>query len=265
MSEVYMKNTIKKIVMSALAVMLTGCMKVTVTYDVSKDAEVKSSMKFLIGESYLTMGGSTPEEGAESLMESYKESNPDAVLSAVSEEFEDETYYGFIDTNAKPECTAVKENNTITFTIPRTAVNDMGMEDTEEINEELKETGLSALLVINMPANAESNFGTVNGKTVTIDVLELPSDAEDIVVTCKLPNLLIPIICAAAAVLLVLFFVMKGKGKKGPESPAAAPVAAEQTVPASENNVYTAVSHEPAEPAIDAPETEPDNTDTEEG
>ena len=188
-----MKNTIKKAAVCLLAVMLTGCMKITVTYDVAKDGNVKESVKMLVGEKYLTMGGGTPEDGVQDMMESFQESYPDAVMTAVSEDFEDETYHGFIGTKAESELKAVKDGNKLVLTITRAEVEDMGgAEDltenassSEEVVQAMKDAGFSANIVVNMPYNAETTYGTAEGKTVTIDALELPEDLNEIVITCR--------------------------------------------------------------------------------
>lgn len=232
-----MKDTIKKAAVCLLAVMLTGCMKITVTYDVAKDGNVTESIKMLVGESYLTIGGGTPEDGVQDMMESFQESNPDAVIAFASEEFEDETYYGFTGTRPESELKAVKEGNKLVLTITRAEVEGLGgAEDltenagsSEEVTQALKEAGFSALIVVNMPYDAETTFGTAEGKTVTIDTLEMPDDLNEIVITCKLPNPLIPIICGAAVLLGAAYFFMNRKKT--------APVSAEERTPASEQNL----------------------------
>jgi len=232
-----MKNTLKKAAVCLLAVLLTGCMKITVTYDVAKDGNVKETMKMLIGESYLTMNGGNPEDGVQDMMDSYRESNPDAVLTAVSEKYGDETYYGFTGTQAESSLKAVKDGNKLILTLSRADVEEMagaddlteGGSNSEEVVKALKDAGFSAMIVVNMPYNAETTYGTAEGKTVTIDAMELPDDLKEIVITCKLPNLLIPIICGAAVLLAVLYFFMNKK-KTVPET-------VQEEVPAQEQNV----------------------------
>lgn len=239
MEDLIMKNTIKKAAVCLLAVMLTGCMKITVTYDVAKDGNVKESIKMLVGESYLTMGGGTPEDGVQDMMESFQESNPDAVMEFASEEFDDETYYGFVGTKPESELKAVKDGNKLVLTITRDEVEEMGgaedltenAQSSEEVNQALKKAGFSAKIVVNMPYDAETTYGTAEGKTVTIDVLGMPDDLDEIVITCKLPNPLIPVIFGAAVLLGALYFFMNKK-KAAP-----VPVSAEESVPAPEEDL----------------------------
>ena len=57
------------------------------------------------------------------------------------------------------------------------------MDDSSIDVSSLKQHGLELTMIVNMPGKAKSNVGTVNGKTVTIDLLEVPSDVTEFVIS----------------------------------------------------------------------------------
>lgn len=218
-----MKNRFLKTVLAASCLFLSGCMKVRIQLDVDSEGKVSSTETVLLRSEMLGMGGDI-DASLEQMRQSSAENHPEAEVTIVKEEGtgEEDSYGGIAvrETDVQKYNVTV-EHNTITLRIPRNSLQDefsseVGAEPSEEYDSaDLKELGFEAVMIVNMPAAAKTNVGTVEGKTVTIDLIEMPSDIEEIVITSatgKLNPLLMGIAIAAAICLLV--FAMRKRNDK---------------------------------------------------
>ena len=202
-----------------MTVFLSGCMKTEVTYNVSSDGSVEGSMKFLMAESFLTQDGSDLDQTLEEMKTSFLKDSPGAKGEIIREKDGDTAYAGVKITGMKSEdIKAVKEGNQLVLEVPvRDVENSIaggsGMDTSSITPAQLKSFGCSAVMIINMPASAESNYGTVEGKKVTVDLLSLPAEAETVRVTCAVGGGFPLWIIAAAAALAgaAVFFFRKKK------------------------------------------------------
>ena len=232
-----MKRAKKLILMLLAALALTGCMKLRVIFDVSKDGSVKSGMTFLAAESLIKMTNGDPDDLYEQVKESYEndETFKGKIVKA-KEEIGDEQYYGYTVTGLDSELQAKVEGGKIIFEIPaadllRSAQESFAMFG-EQVNSftEMENSNISMELVINMPNKASCEYGEVKGKTVTIDVLKLPRNVDTIVVTCKKgsvwPFILIVLALAAGAA----YFLLKKKPETVAETATVKEAPVEKTV-----------------------------------
>lgn len=210
-----MKKWLKMMFVCVLSFMLTGCMKMTITMNVNKKGEVTEDMKILMSKEMLTANGADLDAALESMKKEYVEKYPDAKIETVTEKFDDSEYAGLNVKGIKDEdLKATVEGRVVTLELPMNELtedvsdmNDTGMDFSPS---QLKSFGCSMKLVVNMPDKAECEYGTVDGKTVTIDLLEVPVGTKSIIITSKLGGfpwwlLIIPI--AAVAV----FFLKRKK------------------------------------------------------
>ena len=75
------KNRVYRTILAACAaLLLSGCFKIRITMNVTKDATADGSMEVLFSESLLSMYGADLEAGIDTLEEQYKEQFPDAQI-----------------------------------------------------------------------------------------------------------------------------------------------------------------------------------------
>jgi hypothetical protein len=199
-----------------MALVLTGCMKMRITFDVTKDGEVKGSYRMLVSTSFAESMGASMDDMIADMQQSLQEEYPDGKMTLVNEKIGDDNYSGVEITGINPEgVKAEVKGNTVELTIPMNSVEDditntVGVdEDTMDISM-LKQSGLEMTMIVNMPGSAKSNVGTVDGKTVTIDLLELPKDTKEIRVTSgKGSNILIIVAGVAVVALAAVFAFLK--------------------------------------------------------
>lgn len=234
-----MKKNLKNLSLAVLSLTLTGCFRARMNIDVSEDGTFTGSETMLMSADMLTMEGDSIDDAIAALIEGEKENRPDAVFEPVKEEKNGIAYGGY-KVNELPEdmFTVKKEGNTITVEIPTNMVEEQ-LEDEDEAEEfgvpaddemfadegdaddsgmsmaALKQYGAEATVTVNMPGKPKTNAGTVNGNTVTIDMLN-EFDVPSIIITCSTgPNKgLIIGICAGAALLIAAaagFLLMRRK------------------------------------------------------
>ena len=230
-----MKN-LKKIIIGLFAtVLLTGCYKIKITVDVDKEGTVNASMTTLVQESAFSEYGMDTNDIKESMIQSAKESYPEAEITELEEDIDGEKYVGYtvksIDTG---DYKAEVKDNVVTLTIPMSSATE-GMEDVTEAlgadesgemtPEKMAEYGIEMKMIINMPAPAESNVGKVEGNKVTIDLLTDTNAVDTAVITAKLPtDGTVWIIAGIAAVVLIglaVFFFTRKKNNPSGTSPVA--------------------------------------------
>lgn len=215
------KNRMFKTVLAACAaLMLSGCFKIRITMNVNKDATADGAMEILLSESMFSMYGGDIEAGIDAFEAEYRKQYPDAKIERLIEGEGDSRFGGIKVYELPIEDTRItKDGNTIQVEIPLDEVqdeieseSDMGMG--ESSIDSLKEYGAEALLIINMPGKAVANAGTVDGKTVTLDLLQ-KYDTETLIITCKTgPSaLLIAGICAAVLAVIAIVLILRGKKK----------------------------------------------------
>ena len=208
------KNRVYRTILAACAaLLLSGCFKIRITMNVTKDATADGSMEVLFSESLLSMYGADLEAGINPLEEQYKEQFPDAQIDKISEG-EEGSRFGGVKVSAMPieDARITKEGNVVRVEIPLGELqneieseSDMGMG--KMTADALKGYGAEAVLKINMPGNAEANAGVVEGKTVTVDLLE-KYDTDTLIITAKTGPSALMIGCICAAVLGALVIAM---------------------------------------------------------
>lgn len=180
---------IKKLLLCAAAVLLAGCMKMRMTYDVTKEGDVTASYRMLVSTSFIESMGANVEEAVAELQQKMQEQYPDGKTKLINEKYGEDNYTGFEITDIKNEALKAEvKNGNVTLTIPRNSVEQdvsdtIGVDDSSIDVSSLKQHGLELTMIVNMPGAAKSNVGTVNGKTVTIDLLEAPSDVTEFVIS----------------------------------------------------------------------------------
>ena len=209
-----MKKVFRAIAACAMAVMLSGCMKIRVDMTVAKDGSVTQNMTFMMSESVLTLDGSDLEKAVESMKEDYIKEYPDAKVEAVTEGEGDDRFGGIKVTGLKnEEIKAVVEGNKMTLTLPlKDLVSEV--DQAQELSQyglqlkDLKEYGAEMTMSVTMPGKPETNAGTVTDKTVTVDMLELPEGVDTVTITCTLGPSLSTILLIGACVCFVIAVVM---------------------------------------------------------
>ena len=213
---------LKTVGVAALAVMMSGCFKTRIVIDVSRDATAGGSISLLMSEKMLTTGGTSVEEALEEMKQNYASEIKDREIVTIREGEGEDAYAG-VKIIGMPlqegDYTLVKEGNTITLSVPLGNVQDEIADETggqsQMSPDALKELGAEATLTVNMPGKATSNIGTVNDKTVVVDLFS-PDAAGTLVVTCKVgPSgwVIMAIIVCAAMVLSIVGFIISRRKK----------------------------------------------------
>ena len=133
----------------------------------------------------------------------------DAKITVVKEGEGDDAYAGVeISGYASEEgtYTCKKENNTITLEIPvngfaQSLAQLTDMENSYTDFADLRQYGVEALITVYMPGQAKTNAGSVRGRQVTIDMLDLPSGVDTVTITCKTVDYTMILMIIAAAIL----------------------------------------------------------------
>lgn len=222
-----MKNRLLQTALIACSLLLCGCMKIRMRLDVDGDGKVNSTQTILISHEMLGMGGNDIDAALEEMRQNTAESNPGAEVTIVKEEGtgEEPSFSGVaIAEKDTHRFNVTADRNTVTVRIPRNSINEevseeIGVPSSEDFDtEKLKEIGFEAVMIVNMPAAAKTNAGVAEGKTVTIDLVELSDDIDEIVITSatgKINPLLIG--CGIAAAVCILFLFLRKK-KDQPEN-----------------------------------------------
>ncbi|MBR3358410.1 MAG: hypothetical protein IKG46_11395 [Solobacterium sp.] len=209
-------KTMKKLLVCAMALVLTGCFKMRVTFDVTKEGEISGAYRMLVSTSFVESMGANVDDMIADMQQSLQEEYPDGKMTLVNEKIGEDNYAGVEITGIKPEGVKAEVNgNEVKVVIPMNSVEDditntVGVDDDSMDISALKQSGLEMTMVINMPGKAKSNVGTVNGNTVTVDLLELPKDTAEITVTSgKGFNILLVVAGVAVVALAGVFAFLK--------------------------------------------------------
>lgn len=218
-----MKKFIRLIALCCFALLLSGCFKSRISLTVSKDGVITGTSETLLQNSMLEMGGTDSDTALNSWIAQEQEKYPDSEFTPIEEGEGDQLYRGYRMTNIDTsEYKVTKEKNTITVTIQidsaqsdvTDSIAEMGQSATLE---QLKQSGAEAKITITMPQKIESaNIGTVDGRTVTVDLFADNGGAKELIVVSKATNSLGILIYAGIgiAVLAAIFLILRSKGKK---------------------------------------------------
>lgn len=228
-----MKKRFKSLSLILLAFLLSGCMKMNMTLDVSGNGKVKTSVRMLASEDTLKTSGMKESEFTESLKKQFTKNNKDVSAHVIKETHDGKKYIGVEASNAmSSSIKAVVKNGRVQVTIPMktftSALTDNNITSVTlnnfNMNEEsLKKNGVEMKLVFNMPDKAKSNIGEVKGNKVTVDllheILKTDAKAENIVVSSKTgktfdAKILFLIIGGLALIIAIILYALKKSKKK---------------------------------------------------
>ncbi|MCD7839019.1 MAG: hypothetical protein LUG46_00170 [Erysipelotrichaceae bacterium] len=212
-----MRKLLKYMILCIISLSLTGCMKYNISITVNKDLTSETSMELLVEDSLLEAMGMTSEEFYESFEEEYldSESLQDASITQIN----DGEWSGVSITGLSLEdsmTTAITEEeidgkDSIVVCIPINDIKDvMDFSDSGYSLEDLKEAGMEITLNITMPATPTTNFGEVDNKTVTVDLLEIMynDSEENIIVSSTIPDYTMIYVGIGAVVIATGVFVL---------------------------------------------------------
>lgn len=228
-----MKKRFKSLSLILLAFLLSGCMKMNMTLDVSGNGKVKTSVRMLASEDTLKTSGMKESEFTESLKKQFTKNNKDVSAHVIKETHDGKKYIGVEASNAmSSSIKAVVKNGRVQVTIPMKTFtsaltdNNITSETLNNFNmneESLKKNGVEMKLVFNMPDKAKSNIGEVKGNKVTVDllheILKTDAKAENIVVSSKTgktfdAKILFLIIGSLALIIAIILYALKKSKKK---------------------------------------------------
>lgn len=228
-----MKKRFKSLSLILLAFLLSGCMKMNMTLDVSGNGKVKTSVRMLASEDTLKTSGMKESEFTESLKKQFTKNNKDVSAHVIKETHDGKKYIGVEASNAmSSSIKAVVKNARVQVTIPMKTFtsaltdNNITSETLNNFNmneESLKKNGVEMKLVFNMPDKAKSNIGEVKGNKVTVDllheILKTDAKAENIVVSSKTgktfdAKILFLIIGGLALIIAIILYALKKSKKK---------------------------------------------------
>lgn len=220
-----MKKTIIRIMAAVCAIVLSGCVRMRMSMDVSSSGDVKCGVTLLFREDLLSFNGADPDEQINAMISQYREQYPDAVVKKAEEKEGDTLYAGVSASGFENDALKAEvSEGMVTLRLPVSALtNELATTVMNGVNyslNDLKEYGAQVTLEINMPAAASCNVGTVNGRRVFIDLLDLPAGTDDIVITSKAGLPLSTIMLIAGGVLLAGscgYWLMKRKNGTGEE------------------------------------------------
>ncbi|MBR3357734.1 MAG: hypothetical protein IKG46_07865 [Solobacterium sp.] len=189
MTEMTGKHRYKKGGLLALALcallMLSGCIRLRITADVTEKGEVTGDMHLLVHPAALKMAGMDIDEAVRQLEEDYREQYPEAVIERISKTEDGTVMEGVaIHTIRREDIHAEVTETGMTVEFPIRSILDEVQRSANVSISTLKQYGSKAVLIINMPSPPQTNVGTVSGNTVTIDLLNIPDDINDAVITC---------------------------------------------------------------------------------
>ena len=80
-----MKKTMIKILAAVCVFVLSGCVRMRMSMDVSSSGDVKSGVTLLFHEDLMNFNGANAEEQIDAMMSQYREKYPDAVIKKAEE------------------------------------------------------------------------------------------------------------------------------------------------------------------------------------
>ena len=226
-----MKKHIKICILGMMLFILTGCMKVNTTIDIKSDLSMEMNVDYLMDESTISQYYGTSEVAIAQMKDQLKKQNEDLDITKIkplSKTIDGKEWFGITYSmvyekgNKK---TMVHEEevdgvDSIVFTIPlNESLVGQDAYDSSSIAA-MKAKGVELTIVVNMPANATSNYGVVNGKTVTIDLLELQSSGfhKNIVVTSAKSEFPLGLVLGGIGAVVIIGAIVLVLRKKKPNS-----------------------------------------------
>ena len=202
-----MKKTILRLLAAVCAFALCGCVRMRMKLDVDSSGKIKSTMTLLLQEDLLNFNGANMEEQIDSMISEYRKQYPLASVKKAEETEGDTVYTGVtVSGITSDEVKAEVADGTVTLRFPVAVLtNELAssvMSGMDFSLNDLKQYGAQVTIEINMPAAATSNVGTVDGKHVFIDVLDLPAGTDEIVVSSKAGLPLSTLLLIAGGVLI---------------------------------------------------------------
>lgn len=245
----YNKEKGRKILMKKLreilglflvTVLLTGCVKMNMTIDVKSEEEIDFGIEYIFNETMLSQYGdgedisSQMKEMEDELKSQMQKEIPgvkDIKTKVINKEIDGAKWAGIemsmsvTGQEAKTLCKMEGDKLVLDLSSLANEMGDSG--DIDELGmsvESLKTYGMEMNIVVNMPDTPTTTYGTVEGKTVTIDLLQMMADSYngEIVVTAnqKSSSSMMPIILGGVITVVVIVAVVFGlKKKKKTEEP----------------------------------------------
>lgn len=223
-----MKKIIRILMLSLVALTLSGCFKYRMNLNVKSDGSVSGTRQILFHESVLSMVDSDPDKALQLIIDSRKESDSDADFKKIIEESGETVYRGFempdIPTGSYE---VTRESNQLRAVVKlwetRMQLNDAmdNTSDQETTWAQWKAYGAEATVTVTMPQDIESaNIGVVDGRSVTIDLFEDYGTVTQLEVISKATSMIDSLRYAAlglAAILVVIVVIRMRKDKEKTE------------------------------------------------
>ena len=168
-------------------ILLSGCMKVRMELDVAPDGQVREALVFLADRDQASSAGLDPRNLMSAAISDYTMQYPDAQTEAIEEKDGTKTYTGFCITGIEDTgFRAVKENGMLVLRVPAEKIrNTLGSQLIGMEAETLQARGIEAQLKVRMPGEPVCEYGTAEGNILTVDLLALPYDLEEIVIASR--------------------------------------------------------------------------------
>ena len=176
-----------------MIVLLIGCVKMNMTIDVKSAEEIDLGIEYIFNETLFSQYGDysfSLKDMEKELQEQAKKQLPET--KAINKEIDGQKRTGIeISTNITGKDVKAflkSEGDKIILDLPSLT---KGMTDSSDVTdtgtskEGLKSSNMEMNIIVNMPSTPTSTYGKVEGKTVTIDLLQMMSDkyVGDIVIT----------------------------------------------------------------------------------
>lgn len=224
-----MKKIMKLLTIFSLIFVLTGCMKMNMNIEVSKDLKMNMNVEMLMQESFLSTINMTKDEFFQTMEKEVSSEMNGAQIEPIEKTIAGQTWIGLVakanHVDDDVQDMLKKDGNMMTLTLPLEELQDVDeLEDMDYSLQDLKNTGVEMNVSIKMPGKVSSNVGNVDGDTVTIDLIELMSQdhqLDQIVVTCDLSksqfvNQVWIYVVSGLGILVfivILIFIIKNKKK----------------------------------------------------
>ena len=232
-----MKKILKVLTMALMVFVLTGCMKLSINVEVKADKTMAMGMEILAEESMFKSAGMSADDYVKQMEDQIKSSEgmEDAKTTPIEKTIDGSKWVGVsvqgtasADASVRIIDKEVNGKDGIELTLPMDDFSDqMDMSQLTSYGysvEQMKKLGMEMNVVIKMPGKATSNVGTVDGNTVTVDLLDMMATGKsnDIIVSSELSGggmdmSMIFIIVGVAAIAGVVAFMLMKKKKENHE------------------------------------------------
>ena len=227
-----MKKILKVLTMALMVFVLTGCMKLSINVEVKADKTMAMGMEILAEESMFKSAGMSADDYVKQMEDQIKSSEgmEDAKTTPIEKTIDGSKWVGVsvqgtasADASVRIIDKEVNGKDGIELTLPMDDFSDqMDMSQLTSYGysvEQMKKLGMEMNVVIKMPGKATSNVGTVDGNTVTVDLLDMMATGKsnDIIVSSELSgggmdmSMIFIIVGVAAIAGVVAFMLMKKK------------------------------------------------------